>query len=501
MTCELRPGISRPIDALIRYFLEVKPYHTKLLEVIEKYRINEYISVGISENYDIDIIKKNLALCGPVGFGLIWDEECGFDAVECCDLFECIGGYGLIFDNSDLLVTAPIVSIDEDADTVELAGEYTSGDFTYDQRIQIHNIPTSDTIVLKGNHESTFNTHKLFLVVPFFTFDIVANTSNSFFVSGNKVSEIQSKMDFRVSGSRYNNGVYAVTLVRYIPATNRTEIIVSETVDTTIVSGYIEVKSPNKNNGVYQVKTVSYNGTDTIVTIRNNNIFNHVTETVHGSVQLRTGLIAPRRVWYYNPDTTEVTEYKISNHSYNAETDATTLTFAESISTPVSGNGEIRLYGYRFGAGFDGFEECTIPKPYNIHMNIGEVLNITVNTVPVTPTPTISVTPSITVTPTVTPSITVTPTVTPSSSYTLPMMLMEDDSPMLMEDDSPMLMEDDVTPTPSVTPTLTVTVTPTATPTISVTPSVTPSVSPIIHILMESGSSMLMEDGSPIEME
>lgn len=381
MTCELRPGMAKPIDALIRYFLEVKPYHTKLLEVVEKYRINEYISVGMTENYDFDIVKKNFALCGPVGFGLVWDEECGFDAVECCDLFECIGGYGLIFDNSDLLVTAPIISIDEDADTVELAGEYTTSDFTYDQRIQIQNIPSSDTIVLRGNYEATFNTHKLFLVVPFFTFDIVSNTSNSFFVAGNKVSEIKSKMDFRVSGSRYNNGVYAVTIVRYIPATNRTEIVVSETVDTTIVSGYIEVRSPNKNNGVYQVKSVIYNGNDTVITIRNNNIFNHVSEHVHGSIQLRTGLIAPRRVWHYNPDTSEVTEYKIGNHSYNPVSDTTTLTFAESISTPISGNGEIRLYGYKFGAGFDGFDECTVPKPYNIHMNFGEVLNITVTTI------------------------------------------------------------------------------------------------------------------------
>lgn len=494
MTCELRPGMAKPIDALIRYFLEVKPYHTKLLEVVEKYRINEYISVGMTENYNFDIVKKNLALCGPVGFGLVWDEECGFDAVECCDLFECIGGYGLIFDNSDLLVTAPIISIDESADTVELAGEYTASDFTYDQRIQIQNITSSDTIVLRGNYESVFNTHKLFLVVPFFTFDIVANTANSFFVAGNKVSEIKSKMDFRVSGSRYNNGVYGVTIVRYIPATNRTEIVVSETVDTTIVSGYMEVRSPNKNNGVYQVKSVIYNGSDTIITIRNNNVFNHVAERVHGSIQLRTGLIAPRRVWHYNPDTLEVTEFKISNHSYNPVSDTTTLTFAESFTAPVSGNGEIRLYGYRFGAGFDGFEECTVPKPYNIHMNFGEVLNITVNTIPPSPTPTISVTP------TVTPTI----SVTPSTSVILPMVLMEDDSPILMEDGSPILMEDVVTPTPTVTPTITPTVTPSITSTVTptVTPTITPTPSTVPSpMLMEGGSPILMEDGSPILME
>lgn len=376
MTCELRPGLTKPIDALIKYFLEVKPYHTKLLEVVEKYRFNEYISITVDENHTIDITKKNRALCGPVGFGLIWDEECGFDAVECCDLFECIGGYGLIFDNSDLLVNETILNINDSADEIQVAGDHT-----FDRRIQIKNIPSSSKITLEGDHVSTFQTHKLFLVVPYFTLNIVDITENSFFISGNKVSEIQSKKDFRVSGSRYNDGVYATSIVRYNPSTNRTEIIVNDELNTTLISGYINVSSPNKNNGVYQVKTVTLVNGDTEIEIRNNNIFNHLNGTVHGSIQLRTGLIAPRRVWHFNPDINDVVEYRISGQSYDTVSDITTITLAESISTPSTGDGEIRLYGYRFGAGFDGFKECSTPKPYNVNLSVGEVLNITINRV------------------------------------------------------------------------------------------------------------------------
>lgn len=376
MTCELRPGLVKPIDALIKYFLEVKPYHTKLLEVVEKYRFNEYITISVDENHTLDIIKKNRALCGPVGFGLIWDEECGFDAVECCDLFECIGGYGLIFDNSDLLVNETILNINDSADEIQVAGDHT-----FDRRIQIKNIPSSSKITLEGDHVSTFQTHKLFLVVPYFTLNIVDITENSFFISGNKVSEIQSKKDFRVSGSRYNDGVYATSIVRYNPSTNRTEIIVNDELNTTLISGYINVSSPNKNNGVYQVKTVTLVNGDTEIEIRNNNIFNHLNGTVHGSIQLRTGLIAPRRVWHFNPDINDVVEYRISGQSYDTVSDITTITLAESISTPSTGDGEIRLYGYRFGAGFDGFKECSTPKPYNVNLSVGEVLNITINTV------------------------------------------------------------------------------------------------------------------------
>lgn len=376
MTCELRPGLVKPIDALIKYFLEVKPYHTKLLEVVEKYRFNEYITISVDENHTLDITKKNRALCGPVGFGLIWDEECGFDAVECCDLFECIGGYGLIFDNSDLLVNETILNINDSADEIQVAGDHT-----FDRRIQIKNIPSSSKITLEGDHVSTFQTHKLFLVVPYFTLNIVDITQNSFFISGNKVSEIQSKKDFRVSGSRYNDGVYATSIVRYNPTTNRTEIIVNDELNTTLISGYINVSSPNKNNGVYQVKTVTLVNGDTEIEIRNNNIFNHLNGTVHGSIQLRTGLIAPRRVWHFNPDINDVVEYRISGQSYDTVSDITTITLAESISTPSTGDGEIRLYGYRFGAGFDGFKECSTPKPYNVNLSVGEVLNITINTV------------------------------------------------------------------------------------------------------------------------
>lgn len=397
MTCELLPGLVKPIDALIKYFLEIKPYHTKLLEVIERYRFNEYISVGFEENHSIDLIKRNMALCGPVGFGLVWDEECGFDAVECCDLFQCIGGYGLIYDNSDLLVDLPIYSIDESSDSFVL-----EGDQTFDKKIQIWSITENNKIKLNGDYTSYFDIHKLFLIVPFNVFDIVDITEHSFFLSGNRESEFESRKDFRVTNSRYNNGTFAVKTVNYVPNTNKTEVTVNDTLDLTAVAGYIEVKSPNKNNGAYQIQSASFDGVFTTLTINSSNALNYNNETSNGCIQLRTGYFAARRVWHYNPDDTLLTEYKIINSSYNIEEDKTYVVTAEKIHTPLTGTGDLRIYGYKFGAGFDGFEECSTPKPFNVHANVGEVLTITVNRTPVTPTPT----PTISVTPTMTPTIT-----------------------------------------------------------------------------------------------
>jgi len=93
------------------------------------------------------------------------------------------------------------------------------------------------------------------------------------------------------------------------------------------------------------------------------------------------------------------------------------------------------------------------PRPYFIP-SITPTLSISV-----TPsvTPSISITPSISVTPSVTPSISVTPSVTPSISVT-----------------------PSVTPSISVTPSVTpsISVTPSVTPSISATPSITPSITP-----------------------
>lgn len=390
MTCELLPGLVKPIDALIKYFLEVKPYHTKLLEVIERYRFNEYITVGFEENHTFNLIKHNMALCGPAGFGLVWDEDCGFDANECCDLFQCIGGYGLIYDNSDLLVDTPISSIDETSDTFVL-----DGDQTIDKKIQIWSITNSDTIKLQGDYTSYFNIHKLFLIVPFNIFDIVAVTTNSFYIAGNKESELAARKEFRVTNSRYNNGVFAISVVRYLPDVNKTEIIVNNTLDLTEVSGTIEVRTPNKNNGVYQIQSNVFDGVFTVLTINSSNVLNYNDESSNGCIQLRTGFMAPRRVWHYNPDDLQVKEYRIINSSYDNVTDKTFVVTAEKIYTPVSGNGDLRIYGYRFGAGFDGFEECSTPKPYNVHAVIGEVLRITVSLAQPTPTPSPTVTPNV----------------------------------------------------------------------------------------------------------
>jgi hypothetical protein len=72
--------VKRPIDSFVKYFLDIKPYHTKILEVVERYEFAETIEVDIKEKFDLLHTFANNPLCKGVGYGLDFDDECGFSA-------------------------------------------------------------------------------------------------------------------------------------------------------------------------------------------------------------------------------------------------------------------------------------------------------------------------------------------------------------------------------------------------------------------------------------
>jgi len=227
MSCELYKGISRPIDAFVKYFLDVKPYHTKILEVLEKYKFNESLEVGFSELTFTDITFSNEPLCKVTGWGVNWDDKCGFDAINCCDLFDCVGGYGLIYDNSDLLASAPVLSVDNINDQFVVQGNKT-----FDTKVQIANIVSPTVLSVKGDFTSMFNTHAIFLVVPKHTFSILEATVTGFKVTGNKVSEFITKNNFIVYGSDQNDGEYYTKTAVYDFDANITFVEVLETINS-----------------------------------------------------------------------------------------------------------------------------------------------------------------------------------------------------------------------------------------------------------------------------
>lgn len=505
MSCELYAGISTPIDAFIKYFKDVKPYHTKILEVLERYRFHEDIVITIPETFFTNITIANEPYCKPVGWGVDWDDDCGFDALSCCDLFECIGGYGLVWDNSDLLVQTNILSADDVLDKIVV-----SGNRTYDKKVQISGIQNNVTFTVDGDVAADFETNSIFLIVPKHTYAIQELLVDGFTVSGNRVSEFVTRPNFLMYASSGNDGTYTTKTAVYDFNTNLTTVKVSEPLkNPALGSGTVEISSSNKNNGIYQVESVLFNGVNTVVTVKDSvKQFTILNDSTFGSVQFRTGFTYPRYLTLERGlligadvgDENPNKDYRILQSTYNWDSDTTEVSFTRHLAENFNG-GKASLYGYLFQAGFDADEECSAPKPFNIHAIFSEYLKINIIGVgpPVSPTPTRTPaatptntpsntptksgtptqtrtptsTPTQTATPSNTPSGTRTPTPTPSTTATV------GTTPSSTPTNTP-TQTGTASPTPTPTGTAAATVTPTPTPTKTQTPTPTPSPAAVI---------------------
>ncbi len=424
MSCDT--GISRPIEAFVKYFLDVKPYHTKILEVLETYKFSDELDIELKE-----IIKQHIAiindpLCVGVGFGFDYDDQCGFDADSCCDLFECTGGYGLIFDNSDLLVDLPIQSVDAVNSTITVSGNRLN-----DTNIQVKRA-TANSLVFSGNRVATFAPHNLFYMVPRHTTGIIQTLSNGFVLSGNYQTLLENKGEFRVINSVLNDSKYKAISAVFDNSTNSTRVITHPRPASTAVVGTALISSNTRNNTLYKKVDQSYvaSADETIVTLHASTPVLFPDDTQFGSVILRTGLFANRRILVQgNSAVWNNEEWGVTKVSYDNSADTTALEIEGQLEAGTGGN--LQLRGYMHGHGFDGYQECTPPKPNNIHAAFSEVLRIRITdyqapTPSPSPEPTTTATPTITPTQSITPSVTPTPspeptpTVTPSASATAP---------------------------------------------------------------------------------
>lgn len=395
--------VRRPIDSFVKYFLDIKPYHTKILEVVERYLFSEEIQVSIKENYSLFETLANDPLCRGVGYGLDFDDECGFSASSCCDLFTCLGGYGLIFDNSDLLMSAPVTSFDRNLGSITV-----SGDRRFDTYLRIESISSNNILKIRGNVTSIVSPHHLFVIAPINTYDVTETVSDGFYVSGNVRAQFLGVNEFEVLYSTANDDTYSVLNAIYRADQNRTYIKVfkpnlstddqTDTVSLDINSlGKIIIKSSTKNNGAYQRTDAFFDGTFTNIVLSSETPLLLPSEQSHGSIVLRTGLIPGRHVWLNDgtgfPAIPTISESKVLSRTYDPLSDSTTIlleianssvydtltgTFDSSAQLDLSAIISVDLRGYYFGAGFDGLRECSIPKPPNIHTTFSEFLSIEV---------------------------------------------------------------------------------------------------------------------------
>lgn len=428
ITGENAQAISAKIRAFIRYFNEIKPYHTKILEILEQYNFFEELNVEMSEEQFYEFSMINKALCDlPVDSPF----DCEIPTIS-------YGGFGEIWDDDDLLVEAPIV------DTISSSHEIVvEGNRTFDKRFQIISIPNNFTVVIAGDQLSEFQNHLLFRLIPRRTLPIVSCQTGSYEVQGNFVADFLRKKEFSVVGSGVNDGRYAVVSASFSSTTNRTTVIISgaQTIDPTYCGGLIEIPVEVKNQGFYAIDSLTFNGVNTVISLDNQALFDFTDSSQagnHGSIVLRTALSPRRRIQVVGNAPENNKEYLVQFSNYNNDTDRTTLCVLGSVPVTGVASGNVELRGYSGEAGFDGDAELNDPMAPHLFAKFSE--NLLIETTPsnITPTPTPSPTQGV--------SATATPTVTPT-----------------------------VTTTPEPTPTITPTVTSTVTPTPTVTPTVTPT--------------------------
>lgn len=384
--------LKRPIDSFVNYFLDIKPYHTKILEIVEQYKFTEELSVNIKENIFFNETWENSPLCSGVGFGFDFDDDCGYSALSCCDLFDCVGGYGLIYDNSDLLVSKPITSV-QSSGTPPNNAIVVAGDVRYDTFYQIADIQDTDTIKIAGNVVSAITPHKLIVVTSKNVYLVVEATADGFYVTGNSASQFNSVGEFVILNSGANDDGYAVVEATFNSIENRTFVKAFRQNGTPIdvnALGSIIVDSGTKNNGAYHITNVTFDGTHTVLTLHTDTPLTSPNEVRHGAVALRTGFIPNRRIWVegnYGPLNSYLSfETKIIEITYDLDNNETIIYLDNNIETrvdefaedglPVGGTYNANLRGYFFGAGFDGEQECSSPKEWHLYAGFSEHLHI-----------------------------------------------------------------------------------------------------------------------------
>ena len=389
---------NSPLDSFIEYFLDAKPYHTKLLEIIETYRFSESMIVLMQEELLKDITVQNDPLCKLVGFGVDYDDECGYDAINCCDLFDCVtGGYGFLFDNSDVLVDAPVLELNSDDGYIKIAGNYTA-----DKRIPILEIPTLDSVVLEGDYTSVFDRHRIFITTDVVHFEISSNDEHSIFIEGDHYDFFKNRNKFHIVGTETPyNGTYFYFNVEYNPNTNNTRFDISYSISTGVDSPLLipnslrglsivlrNINNPNTapnyespNIGIYQVVNHTYNsGTNrTTIQVNGDDTPFHSTslnlnEYQVGSIQIREGVRYPR--WVYLTDGVNLHDHKILYSTYDHENNETIIHLSGDLTSYNPNNLAMEFSGYFFPAGYDSSTECGIPKDANIHTGLQEHFRI-----------------------------------------------------------------------------------------------------------------------------
>jgi len=208
-----------PVQGLIDYTNDVKPYHSKVIEALI-----EYVSTDIAEVVVFDTLA--------IDFELIYK----FDK----DLFCGDGGYGTpsFGDPLDIIVASPDVS-----KTLQEYPALSAGFFIVlgDRRNVFDSVVNLDLFITSRLEE------KLIDVTASFGSPLAGA---SFTIKNDKTANYSIGTSFKVVGSAFNDGDYTASNVTVLSSPLRTVIEVNEIVTTNNVKGFVSLLDP-VNTGIF----------------------------------------------------------------------------------------------------------------------------------------------------------------------------------------------------------------------------------------------------------
>lgn len=181
-----------PTSGLIAYIQAIKPYHSKILDVLVEYVVAEDVSVTITEDFKLEIFAKDIGgeVIYTCGFGFIWNPYSQVPPA--------------------LIPTANIQSIQGDP----------INEFTVTMPVQ-----TPISVVV-----SNVKANQMMMVTPYNVLDVDA-ANMQWTVSGNVASQLPPNSYFFISSNNPSaNGRYTVAAATYNSSLNRTTVTTIEPV-------------------------------------------------------------------------------------------------------------------------------------------------------------------------------------------------------------------------------------------------------------------------------
>ncbi len=220
--------ILDPVQGLIDYTNDIKPYHSKVIEALIEYVGQETINVSVFEDFDFTI-----------------EALYEFDGNFIC----LLGGYGTPYfgDPENIVISSPDVT----KTILEFPAIGTGFFVVLGDRTTLFDPLVDVSLSITGSIQDKIVSVSSAVGSP---------SINSFTIPGNKTADYPAALEFDVVGSATNDGTYTVVSATYpigSPPVLATQIVVNETIPTNSVEGFTDIPH-GATTGVFTVISSEY---------------------------------------------------------------------------------------------------------------------------------------------------------------------------------------------------------------------------------------------------